>query len=168
MANIASARESQASLSLWDGSKGKRCQKNRQKSSPLIPISSGLSELHWFRSDEGEFHYPAHIANCLIRKDKVAGRRMAHIVIELISRAIALGLGGPKVLPINLLTGGLIVIHQPELSHLSPKLAGISARIEWMPALTTRHLQKDVCNTSCLSVAMASGKCLGWGGDGTF
>lgn len=139
--------------------RGKRCQKNRQKSSLLVPISSGRSELHWFRSGEGEFHYPAHIANCFIciRKDKVAGRRTAHIVIELISRAIALGLGGPKVLPINLLTGGLIVIHQPELSHLPPKLAGISARIEWMPALTTHHLQQGMCNTSCLSIAMASG-----------
>lgn len=141
------------------GGRGKRCPKDRQKSSLLIPISSGLSELDWFRSGESEFRYPAHIVNCLIgiRKDRVAGRRTAHVVVELISRAIGLGLGGPKVLPINLLTGGLIMIHRPELSHLSPKLAGISAGIEWMPAVTTHRLQQGVCNTGCLSIALASG-----------
>jgi len=58
----------------------------------LIPINPGLSELHWFRSGEGEFRYPANIPNCLIgkRKDKVAGRRTAHIVVELTSRAMRL------------------------------------------------------------------------------
>lgn len=45
------------------------------------------------------------------------------------------------MLPINLLRGGLIVIHRPELSHLPPKLAGISARIEWMPSLATHRPQ---------------------------
>ncbi|CCV06797.1 hypothetical protein MESS2_40001 [Mesorhizobium metallidurans STM 2683] len=92
-----------------------------------------------------------------IRKDKVAGRCTAHIVVELTSRAIALGLGGPKVLPINLLMGGLIMIHPPELSHLSPRLAGNWAGIEWMPALTSHRPQQGVCNTGCLSIAMASG-----------
>ncbi|MEI9432107.1 hypothetical protein [Mesorhizobium sp. Cs1299R1N3] len=65
------------------------------------------------------------------------------------------------MLPINVLTGGLIVIHRPELSHLSPKLAGISARIEWMPALTTHRPQVGVCKTSYLSIAMASSYLLG-------
>jgi hypothetical protein len=68
-----------------------------------------------------------------------AGRRTAHIVVDLTSRAIALGPGRPKVLPVNLLTVGLTVIHPPELSHLAPKLAGNSAGIEWMPALTLRY-----------------------------
>lgn len=66
------------------------------------------------------------------------------------------------MLPINLLTGGLIVVLRPELSHLLPKLAGISARIEWMPALTTHHPQECVCKTSFLSIAMASGWCPSW------
>jgi hypothetical protein len=55
-----------------------------------------------------------------VRRGKVAGRRTAHIVVEVTSRAIVLGLGGPKVLPINLSTDGQIMIHPPELSHLSP------------------------------------------------
>ena len=135
LANIASAGRDSLLL-FWDGSKGKAVSK---RSAEVIPLD--LSELHWFRSGEGEFRYPAHIANCLIGIRKVARRRTAHIVVELISRAIALGLGGPKVLPINLLTGGLIMIHPPELSHLSPKLAGISAGIEWMPAPITHRLR---------------------------
>jgi hypothetical protein len=148
LANIETAGAGRDTLLLFGmHRRGKRCSKDRQMSSPLIPISSGLSELHWCRSGERELRYPAHIANCLIgtRKDKVAGRRKAYIVVELISRAIALGLGGPKVLPINLLTGRLNMIHRAELSHLSPKLAGISAGIEWMSASTTRRLQQGVC-----------------------
>lgn len=66
------------------------------------------------------------------------------------------------MLPINLLTGGLIVIHRPELSHLSPRLAGISARIEWMPSLTTQRPREGVCKTRCLWIAMASNSLLGW------
>lgn len=68
--------------------RGKRCPRDRQKPSLLIPISSGLSGHHWFRSCEGEFRYPANIPDCLIgiRKDKIAGRRTVHIVVELSAR----------------------------------------------------------------------------------
>jgi hypothetical protein len=48
------------------------------------------------------------------------------------------------VLPVNLSTCGLIMIHPPELSHLSPTLSGNSAGIEWMQALTTHRPQQGV------------------------
>lgn len=137
--------------------RGKRCQKNRQKSSLLIPIRTG----------KGEIPLSCPYSQLLDRYTKGQGRwrRTAHSC-RTHSCAIALA-SGPKVPPIILLTGGLIVIHRPEIEPSVAKLAGISAKIEWMPARSQHTTRCRVCATPVACRSLWPMPMPYWSGDGT-
>jgi hypothetical protein len=91
-------------------------------SSNLDP--AGRAEFFRLGRCEDEIKHSLPIFNKVggIGHNRVTGGGTRHVVLEFAARAVALGLGGSQIFPINFLTGSWLMINPPRLRRLQTSL----------------------------------------------